>query len=270
VTIKIRYAVVIILVMSMAFGIYSKGAAEQNKTIPFFVGEEIVYSIYAAGWKVGYQTIEVDCIQKYNGIDVYVLKGLSRSASFLSIFYRLNDKWSIYMEQDSLLPLRVVKDWQEGKKEGYYVYEIDQYGNTVTLHSVKDDKSKTMNSKNYVFDIFTLAYYYRKNYPEFEGTYTFDFLETRSLRTVHFKNEGETEVRVPKISRTQRITARRLRQIGGIGIDIYLSNDNLRIPLRIVVPSKLPRDRVLDIEFIIDKYIPGDGQKELPDVYDLL
>ena len=89
--------VVIILVFIFCSTVFA-----ETDPISFAIGEKIRYSIYAAGWRVGYQTIELDSIQKLNDVDVYLLKGLSKTAVFVSIFYRLNDKWSVFIDKNSL------------------------------------------------------------------------------------------------------------------------------------------------------------------------
>jgi hypothetical protein len=236
---------------------------------PFRIGEQLRYSIYALGIKVGYQTLEFSAAGELNGSEVYILKGLSKSAGFLSIFYRLNDNWSIFMEKDSFLPLRVEKDWQEGQDEGYYRYEIDQQSRKVTLYNVSGGTVKSIDSKNSVFDLFSLVYYYRRNTEAFDDVFTFDFLEARSVQTVRFQNEGTVRVTVPRISERRSIRARKLQQIGGVGIEIYMAEDNLKLPLKIVAPSKLPRGKVLDIIFYLDRYYPGEGTsiRDIPRVY---
>lgn len=244
----------------------------ESRNTPFSLGEKLRYGIYAAGLRVGSQTIELQSVQKLNGTDVYLLKGLSRTSPFVSIFYRLNDDWSIFIDKNTLLPLRVEKDWKEGPDEGYYTYDIDQANDTVIHHNVIKGNTKTLNSENDVFDLFSLIYFYRYNPHLFDTTYTFDFLEIKSVRTVHFQNEGEVELAIPKISRKKdiTITAYKLKQVGGIGIEIYIANDNLRLPLKMVVPSKLPKGKKLNVEFYIDKFSPGSDQKDIPYIYKLL
>ncbi len=260
------------VVIGFVFFLFSSTVWADTGITPFSIGEEIRYAIYAAGWRVGYQTIELDSIQKLDEVDVYLLKGLSRTTVFLSIFYRLNDKWNVFIEKSSLLPLRVEKDWQEGKGEGYYIYEINQQDRVVILHNVSKGNTKTMNPEHYVFDLFSLIYFYRNNPHHFDSSYTFDFLEPKSVRTVHFQNEGEEEIEIPKIMRRENVTltAQKLKQIGGIGIEIYVATDDLRLPLKMVVPSKLPKGKKLDIEFYIDKFTPGPEQTDIPSIYKLL
>jgi hypothetical protein len=262
----------IVIVIILFFLIFFSSVWADTDATPFAIGEKIRYSIYAAGWRVGYQTIELDSIQKVNEVDVYLLKGLSRTAVFVSIFYRLNDEWSVFIDKSTLLPLRVEKDWQEGKGEGFYIYEIDQQNRIVTLNNVSKGNTKTMNPENDVFDLFSLIYFYRKNSQQFNSSYTFDFLEPKSVRTVHFQNEGEEEIEIPKITRQKDVTikAQKLKQIGGIGIEIYVATDDLRLPLKMVVPSKLPKGKKLDIEFYIDKFTPSPEQKNIPRIYNLL
>lgn len=235
----------------------------------FSIGEQLRYSIYALGVKVGYQTLELSAEGELNGSEMYILKGLSKSAGFLSIFYRLNDNWNIFMEKDSFLPVRVEKDWQEGRDEGYYRYEIDQQSRKVTLYNVSGGTVKSIDSKNFVFDLFSLVYFYRKNTEAFDDVFTFDFLEARSVQTVSFQNEGTVRVTVPRISEKRSIRAKKLQQIGGVGIEIYMADDNLKLPLKIVAPSKLPKDKVLDIVFYLDRYYPGEGTsiRDIPRVY---
>ena len=242
----------------------------KESLVPFTVGEKLRYAIYAKGWKVGFQSIELDSIQDHKGVSVYLIKGLSKTTALLSIFYRLDDHWSIYMDRSSLLPLRVEKDWKEGKKEGYYLYDIDQGEKTVLLQNKISGKIKTMNAQNSILDLFSLIYYYRMNHREFNETYAFDFLESRSVKTVYFQNDGITEIRIPQISATQMFSVRKLKQVGGVGMEIFISNDHLSLPLKIIAPSKLPKDKVLDIEFILDTYEPGPDITDIPWVYRLL
>ncbi len=254
----------VVLVLSFGLPLTVVSADE-----PFRVGEKLRYSIYALGIRVGYQTMEFSEIGELNGSEVYILKGLSTSAGFLSIFYRLNDKWNIFMEKESFIPVRVEKDWQEGKDEGYYLYEIDQRSRKVTLHNVSGGSVKVIDSENTVFDLFSLVYYYRKYVEAFDDVFTFDFLESRSVQTVSFQNEGTVRVTVPRISKNRSIRATKLQQIGGVGIEIYIADDNLRLPLKIVAPSKLPKDKVLDVIFYLDRYYPGEGteMEDIPRVY---
>jgi hypothetical protein len=234
---------------------------------PFSVGEKFRFFIYAAKLYVGYQTVDLVSIDELDGEEVYKIKGLSRSAFLLSIIYRLDDKWTVFINTDTLLPTRVEKDMVEGRSEGYFVYDIDQNNNTLSILDKNTGNVDVLNSDNLIFDLFSLLYYYRNNPLIFKDTFTFDFMEPHALHTVHFQEEGVVDIMIPRISKRHTVSARKVKQIGGIGIEMYVSNDELRIPLKMTVPSILPGDKKLLIEFYIDRFSPGVKNGEIPDKY---
>lgn len=238
-----------------------------NQKPPFSVGEKLEYTIHAAGLTVGRQTIELEDVVEHRGKAVYRLIGRSKSSPFLSIFYRLDDRWLVLIEEDTILPIRVEKEMVEGKNEGYFIYDIDNNSRTVNIQNMESGTVKTVQSKNTVFDLFTLIYYYRSNPSNFTSTFTFDFLEHKRVSTVQFRNDGEVMLDLPRISRQAPVSALKLCQIGGAGIEIYVGADELRLPLKLVVPSKLPRNRRVIIEFYLDRFSPGKLQKNIPEMY---
>jgi hypothetical protein len=250
--------------------VFASAAFGANGDSPFSVGEKLKFKIYAAGIYVGYQTIELSAEQKINGGETYVLKGLSKTAGFVSIFYRLNDKWTIYIDKNTYLPIRIEKEFVEGKSEGFYIYEIKQNDNLVILHNKETGEDKHIQSTNYVFDLFSLIYFFRNNPAVINETYTFDFLEPRRVRTVQFEDKGETEISIPRISSNTKISVREIKQVGGLGIRIYVSEDDLKLPLKMVTPAKLRKNKRLDVVFSLDRYSPGKDQKNIPSIYNRL
>ncbi len=234
---------------------------------PFSVGEKLQYAIYAAGFPIGKQTIELEEMVEHFGTSAYKLTGLSKTSPFVSIFYRLDDRWLVLIDKETVFPMRIEKDMVEGKKEGYFIYEINNSLGTVDIHDVTGQTVRTVQSENTVFDLFTLLYYYRSNPDKFNDTFTFDFLEPKRVRTVQFRNEGQLTLEIPKISKQTPIQALKLTQVGGVGIEIYVGADELRLPLKMVVPSRLPRDKRVLIEFYLDRYSPGRMQNDIPEQY---
>jgi hypothetical protein len=263
------FAVYIFIVSYALAGDKGSAFAADNNSV-FSVGEKLRYNIYASGIYVGYQIIELEKVTTIDGVETYVLKGLSKTAAYISIFYRLNDRWVIYMDKNTYLPVRIEKDYVEGKQKGYYIYDIRQDDNLVILHNKNTGKEKLIQSQNTVFDLFSLIYFFRNNSAVIEEEYTFDFLEPKSVRTVHFRDEGKKEVNVPKISSDQKIQVREITQIGGVGIRIFVGSDDLKLPLKMIVPAKLKGKRKMNVEFILDRYSPGENHKNVPVIYDRL
>jgi hypothetical protein len=224
----------------------------------FTVGEKLKYSIYAGGFKVGYQTIEVRSIDRLRNRDVYVIGGKSWTSSFVSIFYRLDDNWQIYVDTKTLLPLRVEKDMREGTKEGLFIYDLDQKHRKITIRDGNNNSIiKTVTANNDVFDFVSMVYFFRENaasYTDRGDTIVFDFLEPKRVRTVSFKNEGLEDIIMPKISRSKAIRTTKFKQIGDTGIEFFVSDDSMFLPLKMSVNAKLPRDLRIRINVYLEKY----------------
>jgi hypothetical protein len=233
----------------------------------FSVGEKIGYRLTAAGFFIGNQTTMLESVEQLDGREVFVLRGYTESSRFMNLFYRVDDKWLVFLDREELVPLRLEKDMWEGKRKAYLVYHIDQQGKRVVFENRTTGSSKEKEAENLVFDLFTLAYYYRQFPEQFDNVFTFDFLEERDLQTIQFKNEGKVKIRVDPISEEDKIPAYKMKQIGGIGIEIYVSADELRIPLKIVTPARLKRGRKLNVEMNLENYTPGEGQDEVPSLY---
>ncbi len=238
-----------------------------SKAQPFSVGESIEYKIYASGFVVGYQTITVVDRTPYRGRDAWIISGRSKTSPFVSIFYRLDDKWKIYVDGDTFLPLRVEKGIVEGKRRGYLIYEIYQNEKKIIIKDKNGKLVKKLSFKNDLFDLFSLIYYFR-SYPEkFGNEFLFDFLEEKSVRTVKFRRDREIKIKIPSISRRSVIDAMSITQVGGIGIKIIVGRDELKLPLRMIVPSRLPGNKRLNIIFSIYRYTPGKKRHKIPRVY---
>jgi hypothetical protein len=234
---------------------------------PFSVGEKIRYSIVVEGMKVGNQTMQVSALTEMNGRKAYLIEGHSTSSTLLGILYRLDDKWDIYVDARTLYPMKVEKDWAEGKNSGMYVYDIDQENMRVRHRDLIKGTEKEIIPKNPVFDIFSLLYFYRANAQTLENPFEFDFLETRSVKTVRFEDLGEEKLLVFAVSPRTPCRVRRLKQVGGLGIEIFVGVDELRLPLKLITPAKLSKKKTLEIEFVIDGYSPGGDRGETPPEY---
>jgi hypothetical protein len=256
----------VISLLLSTFAVITPFASEAlGESLP--VGEKIRYSIVAEGIKVGNQTIEVSALTEKDGREAYLIEGRSTTSTLLSVLYRLDDKWDIYMDRSTLYPFRVEKDWVEGKDKGYYVYEIDQAGGLIRHLDLSSGKVKTLTPKNPVFDLFSLVYFYRSKADSLPDPFIFDFLETKSVQTVRFKDQGEEEIVIFAISPHKPCRVRKLKQVGGLGVEIFIGVDEPHLPLKLLTPAKLSRKKTIEIEFVIDGYSPGLGQGETPHEY---
>jgi hypothetical protein len=234
----------------------------------FGLGEKIGYKLHAKGFYLGDQTVELESIDKLDGREIYKLRGLTLSTRFMNLFFPVDDKWLVYIDRQRLMPLKLEKDMLEGNNEAFLIYYIDQEEKRVVFENVTKNTVEEKVGEHPVFDLFTVIYYYRQFPEAFDGEgFTFEFLEEKGLLTVQFRNAGETKIKVLPISNKIKIPAYKLMQVGGIGIEIYVSTDELRIPLKVVSPVRMKKQRKFNIEMNLHKYQPGRGQKEVPELY---
>jgi len=242
------------------------GFASDNPHV-FGIGEKIGYQLHAKGLYLGDQTVELESIDQLNGREVYKLRGLTMSSRFMNLFFPVDDKWLVYIDRYELLPLKLEKDMLEGKNKAFLIYYINQDEKRVVFENKTTGAIEEKEGEHPVFDLFTVIYYYRQHPEVFDEGFTFEFLEEKGLLTVQFKNEGETQIKVLPISNRKKIPAYKLMQVGGIGIEIYVSTDDLHIPLKVVSPVRMKKERKFNIEMNLNKYQPGKGQGQVPEIY---
>ena len=226
----------------------------------FTVGEKLVYSIYANNVKVGYQLIELSSIERLDGREVYKLTGHSKSAGFISIFYRLDDKWVIYLDSRTLRPVRVEKDQLEGKRTGFIVSDIDQETRTVTIRNVTKQTSKSVKGENDIYDFISMVYHFRRSaalYKKQGDSLTFDFLESSRITTVTFENTGSDTMKTRKLYRRKEFDVTRYSQSPDAGIEFYIADDPTHLPLKMYAQAQINKRSSIDIEIYLTEYTGG-------------
>jgi len=226
----------------------------------FTVGEKLVYSIYANNVKVGYQLIELSSIERLDGREVYKLTGHSKSAGLISIFYRLDDKWVIYLDSRTLRPVRVEKDQVEGRRTGFIVSDIDQETRTVTIRNVTKQTSKSVKGENDIYDFISMVYHFRRSaalYKKQGDSLTFDFLESSRITTVTFENTGSDTMKTRKLYRRKEFDVTRYSQSPDAGIEFYIADDPTHLPLKMYALAQINKRSSIDIEIYLTEYTGG-------------
>jgi len=146
------------------------------------------------------------------------------------------------------------------------LYRIDRDSRQVDMVNRDTGESKKVPFTHEVFDLFSVIYYLRSNPLELEEGFTFDFLEERRVKTARLVKGGEAMVSIPAVRGGVRIRALKLI-VEGEGIEVYVSTDELRLPLKLAVDASLPGGRDMPIEFLLERYNPGELQRSIPPVY---
>ena len=90
--------------------------------LPYKVGEYSAFDISFGGIKVGSADLEIVRQIQVNGISTFHIIGKAKTASFFDWFFKVRDVYETYLDTSKVLPVRFVRDINEGgyKKKQLY------------------------------------------------------------------------------------------------------------------------------------------------------
>ncbi|MDW8332585.1 MAG: DUF3108 domain-containing protein [Bacteroidia bacterium] len=123
---------------------------------PFAPGEKVVYRVHYGWFTAGYATFSVaPKLEYHNGRACYRLYGEGRSLSSFDWFYKVDDRFTSWMDAEAVMPWKYEKHWREGDY---------RYDDTVAF----DHDARTIRGRNgkfsapeYTQDMLTAFYYAR-------------------------------------------------------------------------------------------------------------
>jgi len=127
---------------------------------PFKVGEEITYRVHYGLVNAGEAKIKVQEIVKVGGKSAYHMVGTGQSTGVVDWVFPTTDRYETYMEQNTLLPVRFVRDVNENGyiiKRDIYFNREKNYAKDLQFH--KDFKFAKLPVG--VHDIFSAFYFAR-------------------------------------------------------------------------------------------------------------
>ncbi len=194
--------------------------------------EVLEYGIKVRGIPAGTQTLQVNGKKFLYGQEVYHLKSVSRIKRFFSIFYPFNNRSESFVQSDNLYPLRYTKTIRDGGYKGNIDVVFDWDNQVARI--VKDQKKTEICILPGVQDELSMIYVLRTKELEVGQDYEFPFLS--GDKTL------ETTVEILRIERLKTV----LGTLDTIvikttpkNITIWLTNDNLRIPVKIEARTKI-------------------------------
>jgi hypothetical protein len=231
------------------------------------IGETIRYTIHISGVKIGRQTIKLVSRELYNFNTVYRVRARMRTTGILSFFHNYHEQWTVLIDEETFYPVWVERKIEDQGKSTTYTYIIDQDNRKVFIRN-GNEKPMVIHTEHVVFDRLSLCYYYRKNPSIFDGEFAFDFLYKESVQTVSMQEYGFAEIQVPKLSADDMITAVRLMEMGGEGIEVFVGTEGFSIPLKIVFRTPVPnKKRTAEVVLFIEGYASHSGSRCIPEKY---
>ena len=122
--------------------------------------EKLTFRIRWLGLHVGDVTLEIKGIQNINGRSAYVLEAAFKSNVFLSVIYKINDRFVSYMDVEKLCSLR----HEVYRREGFYkkdaVTDFDHENKKAHFKNFLDKSEKNFDIPAGVQDTLSACYYF--------------------------------------------------------------------------------------------------------------
>ncbi len=226
--------IIILLVCFGASGANAQPLLDQPSLLNSRVrqNEVLEYSIKIRGIPAGTQKFQVDGKRILDGQEVYHLKSVSKVKKFFSIFYPFSNQSESFVQSENLYPLRYTKKIRDGGYKGNIDVDFDWDNQVARI--VKDQKRTEIHIPPGIQDELSMIYLLRTKEIEVGHKYQFPILSGDKAL--------ETTVLVLRTEKLKTI----LGTLNTIvikttpkNITIWLTDDALRIPVRIEARTKI-------------------------------
>jgi hypothetical protein len=133
------------------------------KEIPFQAGEQLNYDVYyymkkmwVPAGKVRFEVYD----SLYNGKSCFMLDGKGKSLKSYDYFFRVRDQYASWVDKETLIPYRFLRDVSEGGFELFEDYRFSPKEQKAVVYTHKTDTTKrtTMKVPSCTFDVMTCVY----------------------------------------------------------------------------------------------------------------
>ncbi len=212
-------------------------------------GERLTYKIYytLAGAYVGAGEVVFDNhLEQYMQRPVWHVRGIGRTYESYDWFFKVRDSYESYIDTSSFLPLKFVRNVSEGGNKLYEQVQFDhQRMKAVSTQGVFPIKDCT-------YDVLSAIYYARN--IDFSNRKVGDKIPLRlylsdSMYSVYIRYLGKETIKT-RFGQFQTIKFRPLLIEGtifrgGEKMDVWVSDDDKRIPVMVNTPILVGNIRVL-------------------------
>lgn len=127
----------------------------------FTVGERFTYLIAWKGIPVGTATATIEALTTFKEYEVYKIVVTVKTNDFLSKLFRVEDRFTSYMDKDALISRHYEAVQREGKYRKNLVVDYDFQKYIATYKNLKDGSVKVSPIEKNVQDPVSAAYFFR-------------------------------------------------------------------------------------------------------------
>lgn len=256
----LKLSIVLLLFLMITAVHHSNKLRSDETTFPFQIGEKLSYAIKILGYHVGMTDIELVGIEEVNGVMCYHIIADTYSLPIVQegTGYSLHDRIEGWLDVDSLLPVRQIKDIQEGSWEEYIEVNFDHAQKTGTYTTQRDPEIQEFEWNGTMMELLSIFYYTRSGIMGVGDHISVNYLDEKDHRVESvtiYCEEGD-----PLDNGTDTLL---YRQTGArLNLSFKVMANRLRIPLLLKIDSFKISDwelRSIDIEAILAEYRPREN-----------
>jgi len=137
-------------------------SGQETKNSVFSENEYIKFKIKYLSFNTSTATLQIKKETLHNK-PVYHIVGEGRSSKFLSLFFKIRDRYETYIDTTTYMPYRFVRNINEG---GYFKDKIIDFDREKNKATVNDRKHKTIKSFDVPANVHDMvsAFYYLRNH----------------------------------------------------------------------------------------------------------
>lgn len=206
----------------------------------FSEGEFVKFKIKYLSFNTSTATLEVKK-EMLNEKPVYHIIGKGKSSKFLSLFFKVRDRYETYIDTKTYKPYRFVRNINEGGYTKDIVIDFNREKNTATVNDRKHKTVKSFSTPEDVQDMIS-SFYYLRNTLDVESLKKGD----ETALTMFFDNENfnfklkylGTETIRTKFGKINCLKFRPIVMADRVfkeeeSLSIWVSNDKNKMPIRI-------------------------------------
>jgi hypothetical protein len=202
--------------------------------VPFPVGERLTYSLSWGKIAAGTAVLEVAARQNLGERPVLQLLHTARSNEFISVFYPVNNRVESLVDEELMLPYRLIFNRREGRRKNDTLVNFDQAAHRVVV--TKDGKTETAEVPPQVQDTLSCLYFFRTLLNSKIGASTgIDVYHDKKNYHLDLRVEGTERVKVPT-GEFDTIRVLAVMPFRGLflnegNIRVWFTNDAARVPV---------------------------------------
>ncbi len=204
---------------------------------PFKIGEKLKLTVSILGVYIGDQEVSIDGSTNYNGYNVYIGSEHLFTTPFISSLYKVDDSAISYIVPENYIPIYYERWINEGSWHDNIKFNFSLDGHKVEFaQKMYNYEKKTAEYEGILRNYFTLIFcmrgidynYHIKNKVNIDIAYLFGTNIKKasfkaSYQKINFKGKDTDSIY--------------LEEIGGVGINFYILNDENRTPIRLIIPA---------------------------------